>query len=720
MSDPPYKIVQDVFKTPHAPISVTSCPLASLSRDNLEDLLRTVNGGIIGVAPAYGSNYVLISPSLSKVAFQMDVLATSLYHDLGLRVCSAVDLLSFSTASRQSFQAIIDSMGGIDVLEKANVAELFRGDEDLENTSTKQVALQAWAACRAATLDHMAQCVQLIPRIDTNSFLETRLAVFAKLVRDMKCLSALKPTSVNNEIVEDYSIKNNELTVVCARFKTRIMSQDLRTIKIDVLYGGNQQSDYCRSTHVDGRTVRLTLDKPLHLPSGSTVSLTTIGKEALTNAEKERVDITLRALQRTSFIADNPFFKAIWLPQEVSIWTTDIPFSRPVPIWFSRQLNASQNQAVEAIVSNDRINIIHGPPGTGKTTVIAAAVSSITRSAWDTSVWLVAQSNVAVKNIAEKLAAVDFLAFKLIVSKGEHEHLYDKINPNLIRSDCLEQDVVAAERQFLGSQVILCTLSMLSNARIFLITRIVPLQIVIVDEASQVQVGDFLPMISLFPTSLRKLVFIGDDNQLAPYGQGDIPKLQSVFEMEHLRKNAIFLDTQCIMPTRLGTFIGNNVYDSRLKSVHPNRFRCCRFLDVRRGRESKSGSSWANEGEVWAAIAEAKKCDNQGRSFRIITPYDAQRARLEDALQRARIPWEDRVFCVDSFQGNEADYIIISIVRTDKIGFLNEKRRVNVMLTRCKKGMTICTNRAFVQGPAKQTLVGLLANDVGPEAWEVV
>ena len=63
---------------------------------------------------------------------------------------------------------------------------------------------------------------------------------------------------------------------------------------------------------------------------------------------------------------------------------------------------------------------------------------------------------------------------------------------------------------------------------------------------------------------------------------------------------------------------------------------------------------------------------------------------------------------VDSFLdlGNEDDYIIISLVRSEKLGFLTDERRVNVMLTRCKMGMIICSSRMFLQGPAVDTLVG--------------
>lgn len=67
--------------------------------------------------------------------------------------------------------------------------------------------------------------------------------------------------------------------------------------------------------------------------------------------------------------------------------------------------------------------------------------------------------------------------------------------------------------------------------------------------------------------------------------------------------------------------------------------------------------------------------------------------------------------------GNEDDYIIISLVRSQKMGFLKEMRRVNVMLTRCKKGMAICTSRDFVEGPAADSLVGKLSKSLPRSVW---
>lgn len=51
------------------------------------------------------------------------------------------------------------------------------------------------------------------------------------------------------------------------------------------------------------------------------------------------------------------------------------------------------------------------------------------------------------------------------------------------------------------------------------------------------------------------------------------------------------------------------------------------------------------------------------------------------------------------------------------LGFMKETRRMNVMLTRCKKGMIILTSRAFIETKASSSLVGTLAKTLGPKAW---
>ena len=153
-----------------------------------------------------------------------------------------------------------------------------------------------------------------------------------------------------------------------------------------------------------------------------------------------------------------------------------------------------------------------GPPGTGKTTTISHAVRQWTAS--KKRVWLVAQSNVGVKNIAKSLDSHG-VEFKLIVSKEfylewfvlfstnnpstvvgsldfRHEHIYKNIEDSIVRMDTLIPSPVEVERTFEGVMVVLCTLSNLSNPGLPSITNLIPVKHLVVDEASQISLFDFM------------------------------------------------------------------------------------------------------------------------------------------------------------------------------------------------------------------------------------
>ncbi|KAI6095153.1 AAA domain-containing protein [Pisolithus sp. B1] len=170
------------------------------------------------------------------------------------------------------------------------------------------------------------------------------------------------------------------------------------------------------------------------------------------------------------------------------------------------------------------------------------------------------------------------------------------------------------------------------------------------------------------------------------------------------------------MPSAISDLISQKVYSAKLKTCHAKSVgHPCRFVDFRRGQEEPSGTSWVNPAKAGTVVRIADAYQAKGRDFRIVTPYDAQRALIEHELEVANLEHDDKVFNVDSFQGNEAEHIIISVVRSDKLGFLANQRRTNVMLTRCKKTMAICTSQAFVQGPAASTLIVQLASALGPK-----
>jgi hypothetical protein len=178
-------------------------------------------------------------------------------------------------------------------------------------------------------------------------------------------------------------------------------------------------------------------------PLGKITSVYTIGKEVPTSAESARALTVRSALLKKSDVLQTDFAKTLWLPSKrrsLSAKSANTSHKSPAAIlWDKRPLNPTQEQAVRAIMDDHLVSLIHGGPGTGKTvsgaattnfymnslatrvqTVIAASVMSMVAADPKNTIWIVAQSNVAVKNVAEKLADFGFLNFKVLVSKDFH------------------------------------------------------------------------------------------------------------------------------------------------------------------------------------------------------------------------------------------------------------------------------------------------------------
>lgn len=51
------------------------------------------------------------------------------------------------------------------------------------------------------------------------------------------------------------------------------------------------------------------------------------------------------------------------------------------------------------------------------------------------------------------------------------------------------------------------------------------------------------------------------------------------------------------------------------------------------------------------------------------------------------------------------------------LGFLSDRRRTNVMLSRCKRGMYIFTSERYLQEGGKESLVAEMAEKFGEQAW---
>lgn len=135
------------------------------------------------------------------------------------------------------------------------------------------------------------------------------------------------------------------------------------------------------------------------------------------------------------------------------------------------------------------------------------------------------------------------------------------------------------------------------------------------------------------------------------------------------------------------------------------------------GREDRRKRLNADEVQaVVDVLRHVRAAEGRTPSLAVLSPYRAQ----VDALQ-ARITAEMRgplahlasfksvradggfVGTVDSFQGSEADLVILSLVRNNPrvgfgaVGFLRDRRRMNVALSRAKKQLVIVGSLAFLR-----------------------
>ena len=104
--------------------------------------------------------------------------------------------------------------------------------------------------------------------------------------------------------------------------------------------------------------------------------------------------------------------------------------------------------------------------------------------------------------------------------------------------------------------------------------------------------------------------------------------------------------------------------------------------------------SLKNEGELLIAkkIIEAETLAASGIAF--ISPYSGQVLAAKEML-----PENIRVCTIDSFQGQEKETIILSLVRSNyenDIGFLKDYRRMNVAVTRAKEQLFVIGDSATI------------------------
>ncbi len=139
--------------------------------------------------------------------------------------------------------------------------------------------------------------------------------------------------------------------------------------------------------------------------------------------------------------------------RDVLIGSVGPVFEKIKPIQVLNQnLNPSQIEAVQFALSAEDVAIIHGPPGTGKTTTLVELIAQITRNGQ--TVLAVASSNLAVDNLLERLIAAGENAIRLghpaRVTPELREHTLDLLvenHPDVKIANKLTRDAYALRGQ---------------------------------------------------------------------------------------------------------------------------------------------------------------------------------------------------------------------------------------------------------------------------------
>jgi len=469
-------------------------------------------------------------------------------------------------------------------------------------------------------------------------------------------------------------------------------------------------------------------------------------------------------------------------------------------------LNDPQKAAIVKALCSKDVAIVHGPPGTGKTTTM---VAYILEAAYRKQRLLVtAPSNVAVDNLLERVVACGFKSVVRIghparVQEELHRYTLDNVvyssdQAELCRDIKKEIDEalkcfgkgskkekdkekrrsgaeLTALRKELRKRERLAVAEVLRRTQVVFATcagaatvhreikkgagdagAALVFDVVIIDEAAQaLEVSCWIPMLLG-----RKAVLAGDHQQLAACvksveaaRQGLDRTLFSRLIERHGDSISALLSIQYRMNEAIMGWSSRSFYGGRLEAAESVASRTLELAEVpsanlvgsvlealrapmvfvdtgglpmyreddATGSEEKApkpGSRLAapvvhqsrgNAGESRFLVHYAKclvRCGLLPKDITVITPYNRQVERLradfgEDPECVALGIEKMRVNTVDSFQGQEADAVLISLVRSNErgvVGFLSDYRRLNVAVTRARKHVMLVGDAGTICG----------------------
>ena len=256
-----------------------------------------------------------------------------------------------------------------------------------------------------------------------------------------------------------------------------------------------------------------------------------------------------------------------------------------------------------------------------------------------------------------------------------------------------------------------------------LLQQVAP-KVVIVEEAAEIMESS---LVAALGESVKHLIMIGDHKQLRP--QVDTWELRRDYKldvsmMERLIRSrypfkalkkqnrmrpefsALLKDIYPHLEDNLERVAGNKPIDCLVKSMffwsHD-----CPEEGRKKGDQEEQGRSKKNEGEADMVVALVLYMIMNGASpsqITVLAAYQGQtvliRKKLKAALEK-HLKSEDaksesfQVHTIDMFQGDENDYVIVSLVRSNAdgvLGFLGEMNRRCVAQSRAKCGLYFVGN----------------------------
>ncbi|GLT96075.1 hypothetical protein SLE2022_137240 [Rubroshorea leprosula] len=416
---------------------------------------------------------------------------------------------------------------------------------------------------------------------------------------------------------------------------------------------------------------------------------------------------------------------------------------------FNSNLDHSQKDAISKALSSKDVFLLHGPPGTGKTTtVVEIILQEVKRGS---KILACAASNIAVDNIVERLVPhrvklvrlghparllpqVLDSALDAQVLRGDNSSLANDIRKEIkalngkllktkdrntrrdIQKELRNLSKEERKRQQLavtdvikGADVVLTTLTGAFSRKL----ENSSFNLVIIDEAAQAL--EIACWIALLKGS--RCILAGDHLQLPPTIQSVEAERKglgrTLFErLADLYGDEIMsmLTVQYRMHELIMDWSSKELYDSKIKA-HPS-VAAHMLFDLENVKRTTSTEptlllidtagcdmeekkdeedSTLNEGEAEIAISHAKRLTQSGvlaSDIGIITPYAAQVVLLKMLRSNEDKVKDVEISTVDGFQGREKEAIIISMVRsnsTKEVGFLSDRRRMNVAVTRARR-----------------------------------